>query len=123
MRAVKSKDTKPELILRRALHRRGLRFRLNVRHLPGTPDLVFPRFRAIVFVHGCFWHGHDCPRGARIPKTNTDYWLGKIDRNKTRDAANCAALEALGWRVQTVWECDLKAVEPVANAVAKWIRE
>ena len=109
MRAVKSKNTSPELQLRRALHARGHRFRLHRKDLPGKPDLVFASRRAVIFVHGCFWHGHDCKRGARTPKSNRAYWLAKIARNKARDKANRSALEALGWRVLTVWECELKS--------------
>ena len=112
MRAVKSKDTKPELRLRKALHRLGYRYRLNVKDLPGKPDLVFPKYRVALFVHGCFWHGHECKRGRRKPKTNADYWREKIQRNRVRDRQNAQALEALGWRVITVWECDLAALDP-----------
>ena len=112
MRAVKSTDTKPEVKLRKALHALGFRYRLNVKTLPGKPDLVFPKYRTVIFVHGCFWHGHDCKRGARVPKTNTDYWLAKISRNRERDCANTTALKDLGWRVITLWECDLPKIDP-----------
>jgi len=112
MRAVKSKDTKPELQLRRALHRIGYRYRLNVKDLPGKPDLVFPKHRAALFVHGCFWHGHLCKRGRRVPKSNTDYWREKIRKNRDRDRRNKNALEALGWRVLTVWECEIPSLDP-----------
>lgn len=108
MRAVKSRDTKPELTVRRAAHALGYRFRLHARHLPGSPDLVFPRLRTAIFVHGCFWHGHDCPRGARAPKANADYWRAKIARNVARDARVRAELETLGWRAVTIWECELR---------------
>ncbi len=107
MRRVKATDTSPELAVRRALHAKGYRFRLHRKDLPGKPDLAFPSRRAAIFVHGCFWHGHGCKRGARIPKTNTDYWLAKIARNKARDARNSKALSDLGWRSLTVWECEL----------------
>lgn len=112
MRAVKGKDTKPEVALRKALFALGYRYRLNVKGLPGKPDLVFPKHRTVIFVHGCFWHGHKCKRGARTPKSNTDYWLEKIARNKRRDKKNAAALKKLGWRVITVWECELKSLDP-----------
>lgn len=112
MRAVKSENTKPELQLRKALHRLGYRYRLNVKTLPGKPDLVFPKYRAVIFMHGCFWHGHNCKRGARTPKTNTAYWTEKIARNKIRDKKNAAALKKLGWRVVTIWECQLKTLDP-----------
>jgi len=114
MRAVKSSDTKPELALRKALHALGYRYRLHVKNLPGKPDLVFPKYRAVIFVHGCFWHGHSCKRGARVPKSNVDYWVEKIARNKTRDRKNAAALRKLGWRVITLWECKLKTLDPAA---------
>ncbi len=114
MRAVKSEHTKPEITLRKALHRLGYRYRLNVRDLPGKPDLVFPKYQTVLFVHGCFWHGHHCKRGKRIPKTNTAYWTEKIARNKARDKKNAAALRVLGWRVITIWECKLKTLDPAA---------
>lgn len=108
MRAVRGKDTGPELKVRRAAHALGYRFRLHRKDLPGSPDLVFPRLKTAVFVHGCFWHGHDCARGARMPKTNTDYWRAKISRNVARDARTSVELQALGWKVETIWECELK---------------
>lgn len=108
MRAVKSKDTKPELTLRRLVHGMGYRYRLHRRDLPGKPDLVFAARRKVIFVHGCFWHGHDCKRGDRQPKSNAAYWRAKIDRNRARDAAVQADLSAAGWSVLTVWECEMK---------------
>lgn len=108
MRAVKSRDTKPEMTVRRAAHALGYRFRLHRKDLPGSPDLVFPRLKTAVFVHGCFWHGHDCPRGARVPKANADYWRAKIARNVARDARVRGELDALGWKTLTLWECELK---------------
>ncbi len=119
MRAVKSKDTKPELRLRRALHALGFRYRLNVKDLPGKPDLVFPRHKTILFVHGCFWHGHDCKRGRRVPKSNADYWREKIRKNRMRDRKNKKALEALGWRVITVWECEIPTLDPGTLPIVK----
>ena len=112
MRAVKSKDTSPEIRLRKTLFALGLRYRLNVKTLPGKPDLVFPRHRTVLFVHGCFWHGHNCKRGRRVPKTNTDYWRDKIGKNRERDRKNKHALEALGWRVLTIWECEIPTLDP-----------
>jgi len=108
MARVRGKNTGPELALRRLLHAAGYRYRLHAPGLPGRPDLAFPRRRAAVFVHGCFWHGHDCPRGARAPKANAAYWSAKIGRNRARDADVQARLGAQGWRALTVWECELK---------------
>ena len=108
MRRVKGRDTAPELAVRRALTRLGARYRLHRADLPGKPDIVLPGRRLAIFVHGCFWHGHDCARGSRTPQQNRDYWVAKIGRNRARDAASRVALAALGWRVEIVWECDLK---------------
>jgi DNA mismatch endonuclease (patch repair protein) len=108
MRSVKAKDTGPELAVRKALTRLGARYRLHRKDLPGKPDVVLPGRRLAIFVHGCFWHGHDCARGSRVPKTNVAYWTAKVGRNVARDAASQEALRTLGWRVETLWECDLK---------------
>lgn len=109
MRAVKSTDTSPELAVRRALHGLGLRFRLHAAALPGRPDIVLPSRAVAVFVHGCFWHGHTCARGARTPGANRAYWQAKIARNRARDAANAEALTAMGWRVVVLWECEVRS--------------
>ena len=108
MRRVKGRDTTPEKTVRRLLTRLGARYRLHRKDLPGKPDSVMPGRRLALFVHGCFWHGHDCPRGARVPKANRDYWTAKVARNRARDVAAREALTASGWRVETVWECELK---------------
>ena len=108
MRQVKGKDTAPELQARRLLTRLGLRYRLHRADLPGRPDIVMAGRKLAIFVHGCFWHGHDCARGARVPKANRDYWEAKIGRNRTRDQLHHAALEAQGWRVLVLWECEMK---------------
>ncbi|WP_206679051.1 very short patch repair endonuclease [Caulobacter sp. RHG1] len=108
MARVKSKDTKPEMALRRILTGLGARYRLHRKDLPGNPDLVMPGRRLAFFVHGCFWHGHDCARGSRVPKNNRDYWLAKVARNKARDERSTEALRATGWRVETIWECAFK---------------
>ena len=107
MSRIRGRDTKPELVLRRALHAAGQRFRLHVPRLPGRPDLVFPRYRPVILVHGCFWHGHDCPL-FRLPGTRADFWAAKIATNRERDRRNLEALQAAGWRALTVWECCLK---------------
>ncbi len=119
MRAVKGRDTKPEVALRKKLHALGFRYRLNVKDLPGKPDLVFPKHKTVVFVHGCFWHGHRCKRGNRQPKQNADYWKEKIARNKARDKKNAKELEKLGWRVITVWECELKDLDPASLPIKR----
>jgi DNA mismatch endonuclease (patch repair protein) len=108
MRAVPGKHSSAELKVRQALTRLGARYRLHRRDLPGSPDIVLPGRRLAIFVHGCFWHGHDCRRGARPPKTNAAYWTAKIARNRARDVAAQAALVATGWRVEVVWECALR---------------
>ncbi|MFP5231818.1 MAG: very short patch repair endonuclease [Acidobacteriota bacterium] len=105
MRAVKSRDTAPEMIVRRLAFRMGYRFRLCRKDLPGCPDIVFPGLRKVIFVHGCFWHGHSCPRGARTPKANQAYWLKKIGENRVRDERNLASLAAMAWRSLVIWEC------------------
>ena len=106
MKRVKQKNTAPELIVRKALHKRGLRYKIGDPKLPGRPDLSFPRYRAALFVHGCFWHGHDC-RAGRLPTTNTDFWVPKIEGNRKRDQRKEEALRESGWRVFTVWQCEL----------------
>lgn len=115
MARVKGRDTAPERAVRRMLWAAGLRYRLNRKDLPGSPDIVLPGRRTAVFVHGCFWHGHDCARGARAPKANADYWRGKIARNVARDARVQAELMARAWRPVVIWECELKQ-EPVLRA-------
>lgn len=107
MSRIRGKNTKPELVLRRGLHARGLRFRLHRADLPGKPDLVFPRYRAVILVHGCFWHGHGCPL-TKMPATRRDFWATKIAGNKARDQRALAALHAVGWRTLVVWECALR---------------
>lgn len=116
MSAVRGRDTKPELIVRRGLHAAGLRYRLRGA-LPGSPDLVFPGRRAVIFVHGCFWHGHDCPM-FKFPATKEDFWREKIGRNQARDAAAQIQLLDSGWRVMTVWECALRGKAKLAPLLA-----
>ena len=126
MAGIRSKDTAPEMILRRGLHRRGLRYRLHARGLPGSPDLVFPVRSAVLFAHGCFWHGHDCHL-FRVPKTRPEFWTAKIERNRVSDGRAEAELRAAGWRVGRVWECALKGrtrLDPefVLDSLENWVR-
>ncbi|KQS53951.1 Fis family transcriptional regulator [Brevundimonas sp. Leaf363] len=118
MRRVKGRDTAPELFVRRALRETGVGYRLGGCGLPGRPDLVMKGRRVALFVHGCFWHGHDCARGARQPKANADYWIAKISRNRARDIRTAEALVTAGWRVVVLWECDLKGPDAAARVVA-----
>jgi DNA mismatch endonuclease (patch repair protein) len=108
MSRVRTKDTKPELIVRSTLHGLGYRYRLHRKDLPGTPDLVFPGRRKVIFVHGCFWHGHDCPRG-KLPATNTEFWEVKVAKNKARDERTLQTLKSLGWNAFVAWECEIRA--------------
>lgn len=105
MSGIRGKDTQPELVLRKGLFHRGVRFRLHVASLPGRPDLVIRKFRAVVFVQGCFWHVHEGCRYFRMPSSNRQFWQEKLGRNRERDARNIVALKAAGWRVAVVWEC------------------
>lgn len=105
MSSVKSKNTKPEICVRSLLHKAGFRFRLFRKDLPGSPDIVLPKFGTVIFVHGCFWHGHSCPKGRR-PNSNQKFWNEKLNKNLCRDTSNYASLKALGWKVIVVWECE-----------------
>jgi DNA mismatch endonuclease (patch repair protein) len=125
MSGIRGKNTKPELIIRSLLHRAGFRFRLHVHDLPGKPDIVLPKFKAIVFVHGCFWHGHACTL-FRLPSTRQEFWQKKIERNKRNDQRAVSRLAGLGWRVATIWECALRGREAIGEAallerVATWL--
>lgn len=116
MRRIGQKNTPPELVVRRILHRLGFRFRLHRKDLPGSPDVVLPKHRVCVFIHGCFWHGcPSCYRGARVPKSNREYWLTKVARNQARDERSLAALREAGWRVMVVWECQTHDPERLAG--------
>lgn len=117
MAKIKSKDTKPEMTLRRFLHARGYRYRVHDNRLPGKPDLVFTRRRKVIFVHGCFWHGHSCPVGSRLPKSNSDFWAEKRSKNVLRDASQVDALHKLGWEVLVVWECEIGNEEVLARTL------
>lgn len=120
MSRVRQKNTKPEVMVRSILHRQGFRFRLHNRKLPGTPDIVLPRHSSVVFVNGCFWHGHDCPRGS-LPATRRDFWQSKITKNQLRDARNHADLKAIGYQVITVWECELRDIDALAEKLTTLI--
>lgn len=124
MSGIRGRNTKPEILIRSLLHRHGFRFRLHVSDLPGKPDIVLPRYHAIIFVHGCFWHGHDCSL-FKWARTRPDFWREKIGRNQANDNRVKAALLADGWRVGIVWECALrgagKNIEGVAQGLADWL--
>lgn len=109
MSGIRGTNTKPELVVRRQLHASGFRFRLFAKDLPGRPDIVLPKWHVVIFVHGCFWHGHEGCRFFRIPKTRTEWWTAKIEANAARDARSVNLLRAAGWRVAIVWECALRA--------------
>ncbi|HEY2178564.1 MAG TPA: DNA mismatch endonuclease Vsr [Caulobacteraceae bacterium] len=121
MRRVKGRGTSTELKVRRLVWSLGGRYRLNRADLAGKPDIVLAGRRLAIFVHGCFWHGHDCARGARVPKANRAYWTGKIAANRARDAAARAALEGAGWRVETVWGCELRDEPALRSRAAAWL--
>lgn len=123
MAAVKSRDTKPELLVRRALHAAGFRYTLRNRKYPGNPDIVLPKYRTAIFINGCFWHGHDNCRYFRLPQTNTEFWSAKIHTNKERDARVIAAIAAMDWHVITIWECELRTKEKRAATLHSLITE
>lgn len=121
MRAIRSKDMKPEVAVRQLVHKLGYRFRLHRKDLPGKPDLVFASRRKVIFVHGCFWHSHSC-KAAHVPKSNLDYWGPKLQRNKARDCKNIEVLTASGWTSLVIWECELNDTEAVAKRVNRFLR-
>lgn len=125
MAGIRSRNTRPELVIRSLLHRKGFRFRLHVRDLPGKPDIVFPRYRAVIFIHGCFWHGHAGCRLFRLPGTRTEFWQEKICRNQANDQKAEQALLAEGWRVCIVWECKIRASKKdyarLADMLSSWL--
>ena len=124
MSRIKGRNTGPELRLRSLLHRAGFRFRLHVKDLPGKPDIVLPKYRTAIFVHGCFWHRHEGCRNATTPSTRAEFWQEKFDGNVKRDRRNRAALKTAGWAVITVWECDLKAdADRIVQQISTEIRE
>ncbi|MBR5346756.1 MAG: DNA mismatch endonuclease Vsr [Deltaproteobacteria bacterium] len=121
MAQVKSRDTRPEKQVRSLLHRMGYRFRLHRRDLPGKPDIVLPKYQAVIFVHGCWWHRHDCFNGQRLPKSRLDFWLPKLEGNRERDLRNQALLRKMGWNVLVIWECMLKKEEPLRNMIQQFL--
>lgn len=120
MSRVRTKDTKPEVAVRRVLHRLGYRFRLHRRDLPGKPDIVFPGRSKVIFVHGCYWHGHGC-RWGKLPKSRLDYWGPKIERNRERDAAHLAMLAEIGWEPLTVWQCELRDPDAAIERIVDFL--
>lgn len=121
MRHIRKTDTKPEMVVRRLAYRLGFRYRLHRRDLPGTPDLVFPKLRKVIFVHGCFWHQHDCPLGQRQPSVNTDYWLPKLARNVERDQEAQTRLKAMDWDILVIWECETRAPAHLPNVLGRFL--
>ncbi|MBN2109168.1 MAG: DNA mismatch endonuclease Vsr [Deltaproteobacteria bacterium] len=122
MRQVHGEDTKPELVIRSLAHRLGYRFRLHVKNLPGKPDLVFPSRKKVIFVHGCFWHGHKCHRGNRMPKTNVDYWKNKIKRNIDRYIKQKKDLKKLGWESLVIWECQIRNTGELQSKISSFLK-
>lgn len=120
MSHIGGKNTRPELVVRSLAHRLGYRFRLHRRDLPGTPDLVFPSRHAIIFVHGCFWHGHNCRKG-KLPKTNLPFWEKKISDNRARDERNLQELNLLGWKTLIVWECELRKTDNLISKIVRFL--
>jgi DNA mismatch endonuclease (patch repair protein) len=121
MARVKSQDTKPELAVRRLVHSLGYRYRLHRCDLPGNPDLVFPRRRAVIFVHGCFWHQHTCRAGRNTPKSRMEYWQPKLAGNSARDRRNRRKLKSAGWRVLTIWECQIRDTARLSRTIVRFL--
>ncbi|HEY8930884.1 MAG TPA: very short patch repair endonuclease [Mucilaginibacter sp.] len=108
MSRIRSKNTKPEMLVRKFLHKNGFRYRLHVKNLPGKPDIVLPKYKTVIFIHGCFWHGHEGCKKATLPKTRVEWWKGKIERNIANDFNAEMALSKIGWTIITIWQCELK---------------
>lgn len=128
MAAIKGKDTKPEYVIRRLLHAAGFRYRLHVKDLPGKPDIVLPKYKAVIFVHGCFWHGHNCNPSKGLPKTSVNFWKNKILTNQLRDENNINSLLSKGWRICILWECTLNRKYNLDHAglmlkLSKWLKD
>jgi DNA mismatch endonuclease (patch repair protein) len=123
MSRIRGRNTRPEIIVRSVLHGLGYRFRLHKAHLVGRPDIVLQKHRTVVFVHGCFWHGHDCARGARMPANNRDYWLAKIGRNVARDRTTLSALRKLGWSAHVIWECQTRDAGKLSRLIVRKLNQ
>jgi len=121
MSLIRSKDTKPEMLVRQTAHALGFRYRLNVSRLPGTPDLVFPRLRKVILVHGCFWHKHPGCALARLPKSKLDFWVPKLNGNRDRDIENIKKLRREGWRVKIIWECETKRLQSLQKSIERFL--
>lgn len=125
MANIRSKNTSPEILIRKALHARGFRFRVHAKNLPGTPDIVLAKYNAAIFVHGCFWHGHHC-RHFKLPQTNQEFWLDKITKNQIRDERQLVQLRTLNWRVLVVWECAIRTMKNqtsplLISSIVRWL--
>ena len=122
MSKISSKDTKPEILVRKFLFSKGFRYRINVKTLPGKPDIVLPKYKTIIFVNGCFWHGHNCKKG-KLPSSNTDFWKEKISNNKSRDAKNSDLLVKLGWKVIIIWQCEISKIDNRTKILNKLLED
>jgi DNA mismatch endonuclease (patch repair protein) len=122
MAAIKGKDTKPEILVRKFLHAQGFRYKLHDKKLPGKPDIVLPKYKTVIFIHGCFWHGHKDCRYFVVPKTRTDWWLNKINSNIANDTKAVKTLKKAGWRIINLWECDLKSIK-VTKTFSKLLKK
>jgi DNA mismatch endonuclease (patch repair protein) len=123
MSKISGKETKPEILVRTYLFSQGLRFRKNVKNLPGSPDIVLPKYNTVIFIHGCFWHGHEGCKRSKLPETNKKFWKNKINATKNRDLRNVAKLEKMGWKVIIIWQCSLKNNELFNNRMSELIKE
>lgn len=122
MSKVKGHDTKPEKTVRSLLHSMGYRFRLQRKDLPGTPDIVLPKYKTVIFVHGCYWHRHNCPNGQRTPKSRLDFWLPKLEKNRERDIKNQALLHEQGWNILIIWECQLRDIKTLQENIRAFFK-
>jgi DNA mismatch endonuclease (patch repair protein) len=121
MARIRKTDTKPELLVRRLVHRMGYRFRLHARGLPGNPDIILPRHGEVILVHGCFWHRHDCPDGRKLPRSKPEYWGPKLERNRRRDEVNIERLRELGWEILVLWECQMRREDVVSDRLRRFL--